>query len=194
WGRVGVRAAALRCGGGVAGGRGGGTAGLAGGLPATMEPSLAVVTTAIRGDAPVYGVNTGFGALADTRVAERDMAQLQAAIIVSHAAAAGDPLDDATVRALLLLRARTLAAGVWGARAARPAGRIERLPLHGVPAAPGRGSVGASGDLPQLAHRAQPLIGGGRLRAPGDPPRGRPAGEVLAEHGIEPLEFAPKEG
>ena len=81
-----------------------------------MEPSRAVVAAAIRGDAPVYGVNTGFGALADTRVAERDLAQLQAAIIRSHAAAAGDPLDDATVRAILLLRARTLAAGYSGVR------------------------------------------------------------------------------
>ena len=71
--------------------RGEANAELADSVTATMEPSLAVVTTAIRGDAPVYGVNTGFGALADTRVAERDLAQLQSAIIVSHAAAAGDP-------------------------------------------------------------------------------------------------------
>ena len=63
-------------------------------VTSTMAPSLAVVTAAIRGDAPVYGVNTGFGALADTRVAERDLAELQGAIIRSHAAAAGDPLDD----------------------------------------------------------------------------------------------------
>ena len=59
---------------------------------------------------------------------------------------------------------------------------------------PGKGSVGASGDLAQLAHLAQPLIGEGRLRAPGDGPHGRPAAEVLAEHGIEPLVLAPKEG
>ena len=101
--------------------RGEANAELAVSVIATMEPSRAVVAAAIRGDAPVYGVNTGFGALADTRVAERDMAQLQAAIIVSHAAAAGDPLDDETVRAMLLLRARTLAAGYSGVRPDLPA-------------------------------------------------------------------------
>ncbi|HXZ77101.1 MAG TPA: aromatic amino acid lyase, partial [Streptosporangiaceae bacterium] len=174
--------------------RGEANAELAASVTATMEPSRAVVAAAIRGDAPVYGVNTGFGALADTRVAERDMAQLQAAIIVSHAAAAGDPLDDETVRAMLLLRARTLAAGYSGVRPDLPARLIELLNLNLLPVVPGKGSVGASGDLAQLAHLAQPLIGEGRLRAPGDPPQGRPAGQVLAEHGIVPLEFAPKEG
>ena len=174
--------------------RGEANAELAGSVTATMERSREVITTAVRGDAPVYGVNTGFGALADTRVAERDMAQLQAAIIVSHAAAAGDPLDDETIRALLLLRARTLAAGYSGVRPDLPARLIELLNLNLLPVVPGKGSVGASGDLAQLAHLAQPLIGEGRLRAPGDPPQGRPAGQVLAEHGIEPLEFAPKEG
>jgi len=167
---------------------------LAASVTATMQRSREVITAAVRGDAPVYGVNTGFGALADTRVAERDLAQLQSAIIVSHAAAAGDPLDDATVRAMLLLRARTLAAGYSGVRVDLPARLIELLNLNLLPVVPGKGSVGASGDLAQLAHLAQPLIGEGRLRAPGDPPRGRPARQVLAEHGIEPLEFAPKEG
>ena len=174
--------------------RGEADAELAASVIAIMEPSRAVIVGAVRGDAPVYGVNTGFGALADTRVAERDLAQLQSAIIVSHAAAAGEPLDDEAVRAILLLRARTLAAGYSGVRADLPARLIELLNLNLLPVVPGKGSVGASGDLAQLAHLAQPLIGEGRLRAPGDPPQGRPAGEVLAEHGIEPLELAPKEG
>src|SRR5438045_2471626 len=74
-------------------------------------------------------------------------------------------------------------------------GRLLELLNHGLlPVVPGKGSVGASGDLAQLAHLAQPLIGEGRLRGPGDPPQGRPAGELLAEHGIAPLELAPKEG
>jgi len=174
--------------------RGEANAELAASVSASMERSRAVIVHAVRGDAPVYGVNTGFGALADTRVAERDLAQLQSAIIVSHAAGAGAPLDDATVRAMLLLRARTLAAGYSGVRVDLPARLIELLNLNLLPVVPGKGSVGASGDLAQLAHLAQPLIGEGRLRAPGDPPQGRPAGQVLAEHGIEPLEFAPKEG
>src|SRR5436189_561032 len=175
--------------------RGEASAELATSVTSTMEPSLAVVTAAIRGDAPVYGVNTGFGALADTRVAERDLAELQGAIIRSHAAAAGDPLDDATVRALLLLRARTLAAGYSGVRPDLPARLIELLNRNLLPVVPGKGSVGASGDLAQLAHLAQPLIGEGRLRRRGDADlRGRPAAELMAEEGIEPLVLAPKEG
>ena len=174
--------------------RGEANAELAASVTATMERSRAVIVHAVRGDAPVYGFNTGFGALADTRVAERDLAQLQSALLVSPAAAAGDPLDDATVRALLLRRARTLAAGYSGVRVDLPARLIELLNRNLLPVVPGKGSVGASGDLAQLAHLAQTLIGEGRLRGPGDPPHGRPAGEVLAEHGIAPLELAPKEG
>src|SRR5215468_7770498 len=163
-------------------------------VPQRMEASRSVVVEALRGGAPVYGVNTGFGALADTPVGEADLTTLQGAIVRSHAAAVGTPLDDETVRALLMLRARTLAAGYSGVRAELPARLLELLSLDLLPVIPGKGSVGASGDLAQLAHLAQPLIGEGRLRAPGDPPQGRPAGEVLAEHGIVPLEFAPKEG
>jgi histidine ammonia-lyase len=164
------------------------------GVPERMEASRAVVAAAIAGDAPVYGVNTGFGALADTRVGEQDLRTLQGAIVMSHAAGTGEPLDDATVRAVLLLRARTLAAGYSGVRADLPRRLLELLDLGLLPVIPGKGSVGASGDLAQLAHLAQPLIGEGRLRGPGDGPRGRPAAEVLAEHGIEPLQLAPKEG
>ena len=159
-----------------------------------MAASLNVVNAAIKGTAAVYGVNTGFGALADTRVDEGDLSALQRAIIMSHAAATGEPLNDETVRALLLLRARTLAAGYSGVRADLPARLIELLNRGLLPVVPGKGSVGASGDLAQLAHLAQPLIGEGRLRGPGDDKRGRPAAEVLAEHGIEPLVLAPKEG
>jgi histidine ammonia-lyase len=163
-------------------------------VPDRMEPSREVVAAAIAGDAPVYGVNTGFGALADTRVGERDLRTLQGAIVMSHAAGTGEPLDDATVRAVLLLRARTLAAGYSGVRPDLPERLLRLLDLGLLPVIPGKGSVGASGDLAQLAHLAQPLIGEGRLRGPGDAPSGRPAREVLAEHGIEPLRLAPKEG
>jgi histidine ammonia-lyase len=163
-------------------------------VPARMEASREVVAAAIAGDAPVYGVNTGFGALADTRVGEQDLRRLQGAIVMSHAAGTGEPLDDATVRAVLLLRARTLAAGYSGVRCELPERLLRLLDLGLLPVIPGKGSVGASGDLAQLAHLAQPLIGEGRLRGPGDGRRGRPAREVLAEHGIEPLRLAPKEG
>src|SRR6266571_2251976 len=126
------------------------TAELAPGVAAVMEPSRSVVAAAIAGDAPVYGVNTGFGALADTRVGARDLERLQGAIVRSHAAGTGEPLDDAAVRALLLLRARTLAAGYSGVRIDLPARLIEMLNLGLLPVVPGKGSVGASGDLAQL--------------------------------------------
>ena len=144
-------------------------------VPKRMEVSRSVVVEALRGNAPVYGVNTGFGALADTPVGEADLTTLQGAIVRSHAAAIGAPLDDETVRAILLLRARTLAAGYSGVRADLPARLLELLSLDLLPVIPGKGSVGASGDLAQLAHLAQPLIGEGRLRSPGDP-RGRAPG------------------
>src|ERR1700722_3520887 len=86
-------------------------------VPGRMEFSRSVVVQALSGDAPVYGVNTGFGALADTPVGEADLAALQSAITRSHAAGVGVPLDDETVRAILLLRARTLTAGYSGVRA-----------------------------------------------------------------------------
>jgi histidine ammonia-lyase len=159
-----------------------------------MEASRSVVVRALSGGAPVYGVNTGFGALVDTPIGEADLTTLQGAIVRSHAAGTGAPLDDQTVRAMLLLRARTLAAGYSGVRVELPARLLELLSLDLLPVIPGKGSVGASGDLAQLAHLAQPLIGEGRLRVPGGPAAGRPAAEVLAEHGLQPLSLAPKEG
>jgi histidine ammonia-lyase len=165
------------------------------GVPARMRDSRAVVIAATGGDEPVYGVNTGFGALADTTVPHRDLALLQHAIIRSHAAGIGDPLDDATVRAVLLLRARTLAAGYSGVRPELPERLLELLSRGLLPVIPGKGSVGASGDLAQLAHLAQPLIGEGRLRRGGDADLGGcPAAQLLAQEGLEPLELAPKEG
>jgi histidine ammonia-lyase len=161
---------------------------------ARMEASRSVVVKALSGGAPVYGVNTGFGALADTPVGERDLKTLQGAIIRSHAAGTGDPLPDDVVRALLLLRARTLAAGYSGVRVVLPERFLEMLRLGLLPVVPGKGSVGASGDLAQLAHLAQPLIGEGRLRRPGGPAGGAPAAEILAEYGLKPLRLAPKEG
>ncbi|HLX51932.1 MAG TPA: histidine ammonia-lyase [Streptosporangiaceae bacterium] len=175
--------------------RGQAVAELGAGVPDRMEASRNIVMAAISGDAPVYGVNTGFGALADTPVGEQDLTRLQGAIIRSHSAAIGEPLGDEAVRAILLLRARTLAAGYSGVRAELPRRLLELLNLGLLPVIPGKGSVGASGDLAQLAHLAMPLIGEGRLRVAGsDDLNGRPAAEVLSEHGLQPLELAPKEG
>jgi histidine ammonia-lyase len=164
------------------------------GVAARMEPSRSSVAQAVAAGAVVYGVTTGFGALADTSVGRDDLEQMQRALVLSHSAGVGPPLGDPETRALLLLRARTLAAGLSGVRADLPARLLDLLERDLLPVVPGKGSVGASGDLAQLAHLAAPLIGAGRLRAPGDPPTGRPAADVLAEHALTPLTLAPKEG
>ncbi|MDQ1605583.1 MAG: histidine ammonia-lyase, partial [Actinomycetota bacterium] len=162
---------------------------------ARMEPSRAVVAGAVEQDKVMYGVTTGFGALADTHVGRADLERMQLALIRSHSAGVGAPLPDDVVRGLLLLRARTLAAGYSGVRAELPRRLLELLELGLLPVIPGKGSVGASGDLAQLAHLAQPLVGEGRLRREGSADlTGRPSAELLAEAGIEPLTLAAKEG
>ena len=160
-----------------------------------MAPSRAVVAAAVDADTVMYGVTTGFGALADTHVGRADLEQMQLALVRSHSAGVGEPLPDDVVRGLLLLRARTLTAGYSGVRVDLPRRLLALLDRGLLPVIPGKGSVGASGDLAQLAHLAQPLVGEGRLRRQGDRDLwGRPSAEVLAEAGLEPLVLAAKEG
>ena len=168
---------------------------LGGGAEARMASSRQTVAAAVeRGDV-VYGVTTGFGLLADTTVGRTDLERMQRALLRSHAAGVGAPLEDRIVRALLLLRARTLTAGYSGVRVELPRRLLELLARGLLPVVPAKGSVGASGDLAQLAHLALPLIGEGRLRRAGSAdPAGRPAAEVLAGAGLAPLVLAPKEG
>lgn len=165
------------------------------GVADRMAASRAVVTEAVEQGRVMYGVTTGFGALADTHIGRADLERMQLALIRSHAAGVGEPLADDVVRALLLLRARTLAAGLSGVRVELPRRLLEMLDRGLLPVIPGKGSVGASGDLAQLAHLALPLVGEGRLRRSGDPdPNGRPAADVLVEEALEPLVLQPKEG
>jgi histidine ammonia-lyase len=162
---------------------------------ARMEPSRQVVADAVERDAVVYGVTTGFGALADVSVGHADLARMQLALLRSHAAGVGPPLADDVVRALLLLRARTLAAGYSGCRVELPRRLLDLLAAGLLPVVPSKGSVGASGDLAQLAAVALPLVGEGRLRYAGAAdPSGRPAAELLAAHRLAPLTLQPKEG
>lgn len=164
-------------------------------VPERMEPSRTVVADAVARGAVVYGVNTGFGALADTSVGAEDLTRMQAALLRSHAAGVGEPLGDDATRASLLLRARTLAAGLSGVRVDLPRHLLELLDRGLLPVVPEKGSVGASGDLAQLAHLALPLIGEGRLRRQGDADlEGRPSEELLAEEGLPLLRLRPKEG
>ncbi|HEX5761000.1 MAG TPA: histidine ammonia-lyase, partial [Thermoanaerobaculia bacterium] len=143
-----------------------------------------------RGDA-IYGVNTGFGDLAQVRIAADRLALLQERLLLSHAAGMGEPLGDGAVRAMLLLRANTLARGHSGVRPAIIDALLTLLNEEVLPVVPSRGSVGASGDLAPLAHLALPLIGRGRLCARGVE---MPAAEGLARAGLAPLALVEKEG
>jgi histidine ammonia-lyase len=139
----------------------------------------------------VYGVTTGFGALASRPVPPADAARLQENLLMSHAAGVGEPLPRDVVRAMLLLRANTLALGHSGCRPLIVDRLLEFLARDVHPIVPEHGSVGASGDLAPLAHLALPLIGRGRVELEGQP---LPALIALREVGLEPLVLEPKEG
>src|ERR1700716_332088 len=128
-----------------------------------MERSRARVEKAAASREPVYGVSTGFGALAGTRVAPLRQPELQLALIRSHAAGVGPPVDSEVVRAMMLLRARTLAMGLSGVRPAVAEALIAALNAELTPVVPRFGSVGCSGDLAPLAHMALALIGEGEV-------------------------------
>lgn len=140
---------------------------------------------------PIYGVNTGFGRMARTRIAPGELDELQINLIRSHAAGVGEPLPDAVVRAMLLLRANSLAQGFSGVRVELVDGFIRLLNAGIVPLVPSRGSVGASGDLAPLAHITMALIGEGAVRVDGEV---LPATEALRRAGLEPINLKAKEG
>ena len=146
---------------------------------------------AVAAGEPVYGVTTGFGAMASTRIDPSDAKELQLSLLRSHAAGVGPPLPAPMVRAMLLLRARTLSQGHSGVRPVVVERLMNLLELDLLPVVPAQGSVGASGDLAAFAHLTLPLVGEGELTH-GD--TRQPAAEVLAVHGIEPLELEAKEG
>jgi len=143
------------------------------------------------GDAAVYGINTGFGNLAEVRIAREDLGLLQRNLILSHAAGVGEPLSLPETRALLALRANVLAKGCSGIRPETVDALLAMLAADVLPVVPSRGSVGASGDLAPLAHLALALIGEGEVFYRGRRMRAR---EALAEAGIEPVVLAAKEG
>ena len=139
----------------------------------------------------VYGVNTGFGALAEVRISADQVRQLQVNLVRSHAAGVGEPLPRDATRAMMLLRAAVLATGRSGARP-EVADRLCELLAAGVhPLIPRRGSVGASGDLAPLAHLALGLIGEGEVEHAGSR---KPAAAALAAAGLAPMPLEAKEG
>lgn len=157
-----------------------------------MERSRQVVREKAASDEVVYGVSTGFGRLADTRIPSEDQRALQRNLLRSHAAGTGAHLAVPEVRALMLLRANALARGHSGIRPEIVDRLVAFLNRSVHPFVPESGSVGASGDLAPLAHMALPLIGEGQLL---DESGGvREAGAVLAGRGFEPFELEAKEG
>lgn len=158
---------------------------------AAMVRSREIVTRRLEAGETDYGINTGFGLLANTRIEPDQVEQLQENLILSHAAGTGDPLDDATVRLILVLKASSLAQGYSGVRP-KLVDALLAMATHDVlPVIPSQGSVGASGDLAPLAHMSAALLGRGQVRHKGEV---LPAVQGLARAGLEPMALAAKEG
>src|SRR5262249_43814359 len=138
-----------------------------------------------------YGVNTGFGALAEVRISPGQIAELQRNLVRSHAAGVGPPLATDAVRAMMLLRAAVLAVGCSGARIEGAELLCAMLERGVHPVIPSRGSVGASGDLAPLAHLALVLMGEGEAEYAGSV---YPGAEAMRRAGLAPIELAAKEG
>jgi histidine ammonia-lyase len=155
-----------------------------------------VVEARLADGAPHYGINTGFGTLAEVRIDPADLARLQRNLVLSHAAGVGSPLPLPEARALMLLRANVLAKGVSGIREETLDLLVGMLDRGVIPVIPERGSVGASGDLAPLAHLALTLIGEGEawLAPPGEPPVRLPSAEALRRAGLAPTVLEAKEG
>jgi histidine ammonia-lyase len=139
----------------------------------------------------VYGVNTGFGALAETRVEAQAMRALQRNLVRSHSCGVGAPLPSDAVRAMIALRAQTLALGHSGVRPLLIEALVNMLDAGVLPRIPEQGSVGASGDLAPLAHLALVLIGEGEAFFRGELV---PGGDALLRAGLSPIELEAKEG
>jgi histidine ammonia-lyase len=162
------------------------------GVAGRMAPARALVERIVAGGEAVYGITTGFGALASVRVSPEEANRLQQSLVVSHAAGMGPPVPLEVVRAMMLLRARTLAAGVSGARPVLVEQLVALLNAGVTPAVPELGSLGASGDLAPLAHIGAVLCGEGEAFLPD----GRTVGgaDALAAAGREPVQLEAKEG
>jgi histidine ammonia-lyase len=159
---------------------------------AAMERTAAVVAAIARSDRPAYGVSTGFGSLATVAIPADRRRELQRALVRSHAAGVGAPVEREVVRAMMVLRARTLAMGYSGTRPLLADAIVALLNAGITPVVPEHGSLGASGDLAPLAHCALALIGEGEVDD-ADGAR-RPASEALTAAGLEPVELTAKEG
>jgi histidine ammonia-lyase len=156
-----------------------------------VAASAAAVARIIAKGEPIYGLNTGFGKLANVRIEGGDLAKLQRNIVLSHAAGVGEATPEPIARLMMALKLASLAQGASGVRLETLAMLEAMLDRSVIPVVPAQGSVGASGDLAPLAHMTAAMIGVGEAFVKG---KRVAAGEGLAEAGLAPLELGPKEG
>jgi len=169
--------------------------GVEGEIPAAarerMDSSRAVVERLVEAGTAVYGVNTGFGKMASTRISRDEIHQLQYNLVRSHACGVGAPLSEHATRAMLALRANAIAKGFSGVRPILAQTLVAMLNRGVHPVIPSQGSVGASGDLAPLAHLAEVVIGEGHAIFRGTP---MPGAEAMRAAGIAPVVLEAKEG
>jgi histidine ammonia-lyase len=158
---------------------------------ARLDASAQSIARVVAHGDVVYGVNTGFGLLASTRIADDKLTQLQRNLVLSHCAGVGPALPDAVVRMMLRLKIMGLLRGHSGVRREVVQALQTLLARDALPVIPAQGSVGASGDLAPLAHMSAALIGEGELKLRGEI---LPAREALTRIGLAPLTLGPKEG
>ena len=156
-----------------------------------IDRSAAVVQAVIDRGETAYGINTGFGALARTRIKNDQLTELQRRLVLSHAAGTGDPLPDSIVRAILILKINGLARGFSGIRRSVIEALVALVNAEVYPRIPAKGSVGASGDLAPLAHMSATLLGIGEVSHKG---KVLSAVEGLKIAGLKPIDLAAKEG
>ncbi|MGV3344260.1 histidine ammonia-lyase [Enterobacteriaceae bacterium LUAb1] len=161
-----------------------------GAVPA-INKNVASVNAILAEGRTAYGVNTGFGLLAQTRIPAEDLENLQRSLVFSHAAGIGEPLDDNLVRLIMVLKINSLARGFSGIRLSVIQALIALVNAQIWPFIPAKGSVGASGDLAPLAHMSLTLLGEGKARYQGE---WLPAAQALKKAGLEPVTLAAKEG
>ena len=159
---------------------------------AAVKRSHAYLTDRLKkSDAPIYGVNTGFGSLYDRSIAKKDLAQLQKNLVMSHACGSGEPVPAEIVRAMLVLKVQNMAFGHSAVALATVQRFIDMHNADVLPVVYERGSLGASGDLAPLAHLSLPLLGLGEVVWKG---QRMPSAKALKALGWKPLELGPKEG
>jgi histidine ammonia-lyase len=159
---------------------------------ARLERQRVAIDALVATGAPVYGLSTGFGALATTFISPEQRLDLQRSLIRSHSAGVGDEVETEVVRAMMVSRLGNLCSGVSGVRPSTARAYAALINAHVTPVVHEFGSLGCSGDLAPLAHVALVLMGEGDARDAGG--QRRPSGEVLAEAGLTPVTLAEKEG